>query len=144
MAMRKTMGALLAIVLGGLLITPLGAEFGPEAVLGTWLVAARDGHVTIYRCGEKYCGRITWSTTPEDLDAKNPDPAKRSNKILGMNIMWGFVYDDGKWVAGRVYDPDSGKTYKGRMWLESADVLRLKGFVGIILLGRTETWTRVK
>lgn len=142
--MRKTAGVLCLIAFGGILAASPGADFGADAVLGTWLVAAKDGQVTIYKCGDKYCGRITWSDTPEDLDAKNPDPAKRSNTILGMDIMWGFVYEDGKWVAGRVYDPDSGKTYKGRMWLESADVLRLKGFVGITLLGRTETWTRVK
>ncbi len=119
-------------------------EFGSEAVVGTWLVATKDGEITISRCGDKYCGRITWSQTPEDLDTKNPDPAKRSQKILGMEILWGFTYKDGKYVGGQIYDPDSGKTYKARMWLESRDVLKLKGYVGITLLGRTETWTRVK
>jgi uncharacterized protein (DUF2147 family) len=135
---------ILVLFIGGSLYSGPGEAFGPAAVLGTWLTAAKDGQVTIFKCGGKYCGRITWSDTPEDLDDKNPDPSKRSNKVLGMTIMWGFEYDDGRWVGGRVYDPDSGKTYKGRMWLESADVLRLKGFVGITLLGRTETWTRVK
>lgn len=142
--MKKTTNAVFAVALCGFLAAPLASDFGPDAVLGTWLTAAKDGRVTIYKCGDKYCGRITWSDTPEDLDDKNPDPSQRSNKVLGMTIMWGFVHDGGRWVGGRVYDPDSGKTYKGRMWLESADVLRLKGFVGITLLGRTETWTRVK
>jgi len=142
--MSKTLCALLLIVSGGILTLPLAAEFGPESVLGTWLVVKEDAKVTIYKCDDKFCGKITWLKTPEDLDTKNPDPAKRSNKILGMNILWGFSFNQGQWVGGRIYDPDSGKTYRCKMWLKSDDKLNLKGYVGIPLLGRSEIWTRVE
>jgi uncharacterized protein (DUF2147 family) len=141
--MRKTLWALLLIVSGGILTLPLAAEFGPESVLGTWLVVKEDAKVTIYKCDDKFCGKITWLKTPEDLDTKNPNPAKRSNKILGMNILWGFSFNQGQWVGGRIYDPDSGKTYRCKMWLKSDDKLNLKGYVGIPLFGRSEIWTRV-
>jgi len=142
--MSKTLWALLLIVSGGILTLPLAAEFGPESVLGTWLVVKEDAKVTIYKCDDKFCGKITWLKTPEDLDTKNPDPAKRSNKILGMNILWGFTFSQGQWVGGRIYDPDSGKTYRCKMWLKSDDKLNLKGYVGIPLFGRSEIWTRVE
>jgi uncharacterized protein (DUF2147 family) len=142
--MSKTLCALLLIVSGGILTLPLAAEFGPESVLGTWLVVKEDAKVTIYKCDDKFCGKITWLKTPEDLDTKNPDPAKRSNKILGMNILWGFSFNQGQWVGGRIYDPDSGKTYRCKMWLKSDDKLNLKGYVGIPLFGRSEIWTRVE
>jgi len=142
--MSKTLCALLLIVSGGILTLPLAAEFGPESVLGTWLVVKEDAKVTIYKCDDKFCGKITWLKTPEDLDTKNADPAKRSNKILGMNILWGFSFNQGQWVGGRIYDPDSGKTYRCKMWLKSDDKLNLKGYVGIPLLGRSEIWTRVE
>ena len=142
--MIKTLGALLLIVSGGILTLPLAAEFGPDSVLGTWLVGKEDAKVIIYKCDEKICGKIVWLKTPEDLDTKNPNPAKRSEKVLGMNILWGFTFSQGQWVGGRIYDPDSGKTYRCKMWLKSADKLNLKGYVGIPLFGRSEIWTRVE
>jgi uncharacterized protein (DUF2147 family) len=142
--MRKTFAVLLAVIFSGFLTLGLAEEFGPEEVLGTWLVAKEDARVTIYKCQDKFCGKITWLKTPEDLDTKNPDPAKRSEKILGMDILWGFSFNGDQWVGGRIYDPDSGKTYRCKMWLKSATRLNLKGYVGIPLFGRTEIWTRVE
>jgi len=142
--MSKTFAVLLAVIFGGFLTLGLAEEFGPEAVLGTWLVATEDAQVSIYKCQDKFCGKIVWLKTPEDLDTKNPDPAKRSEKILGMDILWGFSFNKGQWVGGRIYDPDSGKTYRCKMWLKSATKLNLKGYVGIPLFGRSEIWTRVE
>ena len=51
---------------------------------------------------------------------------------------------DGLWEKGHIYDPENGKDYKCKMTLASADVLRVRGFIGISLIGRTEVWTRVK
>jgi uncharacterized protein (DUF2147 family) len=47
------------------------------------------------------------------------------------------------WVDGTVVDPENGKEYKGKIWAVSKDALKMRGFVGISLLGRTETWTRI-
>jgi uncharacterized protein (DUF2147 family) len=47
-----------------------------------------------------------------------------------------------EWSDGWVYDPESGKTYSARMALESATLLRLRGYIGIPLLGSTQLWTR--
>ena len=45
---------------------------------------------------------------------------------------------------GTVVDPENGKEYKGKIWAVNKDTLRMRGFIGISLLGRTETWTRIK
>ncbi|MBN2159074.1 MAG: DUF2147 domain-containing protein [Spirochaetes bacterium] len=122
----------------------LYGDFTAESILGTWLVPKEDAKVTIYKCGENFSGKITWLKTPTDLDEKNPDPEKRKNKILGMDMLWGFVFKDGQWVGGQIYDPDNGKTYKCKMWLKSDDVLNVRGYVGVPLFGRSELWKRVK
>jgi uncharacterized protein (DUF2147 family) len=49
---------------------------------------------------------------------------------------------DGQWTGGRVYDPNSGNTYRGTITLIDADTLKLRGYVGITLFGRTEIWKR--
>ena len=80
---------------------------------------------------------------PSRLDAENPDPALRSRPLRGLVIMTGFRYEgDGEWTGGRIYDPNSGNTYKGTIRVVDSITLKLRGYVGISLLGRTDTWTR--
>jgi uncharacterized protein (DUF2147 family) len=142
--MKKIVLPLILIASCIMLTVTLLAAYTADSALGTWLVPKGDAKVTISKCGDKICGKITWLKTPEDLDTKNPDPAKRKNKILGMDMLWGFTFKDNEWVGGHIYDPDSGDTYKCKMWLKSDDKLNVRGFVGVPLFGRSEIWTRVK
>jgi uncharacterized protein (DUF2147 family) len=104
----------------------------------------------IFKCGDEYCGKIVWLKEPKNdegkdkTDINNPDPEKRGRNIIGLNIVWGFKFDKyGKWVGGKIYDPDNGKTYSCKMTLES-EKLNVRGYMGISLLGRTTVWTRVE
>ena len=129
---------------------------GAEDILGVWFNQEKDSQIDIFRCGEKYCGKVVWlkdpnypegskDGTPETpmLDHKNPDPALRKAPIIGLQIMRGFTYDGNDlWSGGKVYDPKSGSTYKGKMTLVSPGELKLRGYIGISLFGRTDTWTR--
>jgi uncharacterized protein (DUF2147 family) len=144
MSMKKKLIALLVIASCAALAISLMAAYTADSVLGIWLVPKEDARVTIMKCGDKFCGKVTWLKTPEDLDTKNPDPAKKKNKILGMDMLWGFTFKNDEWVDGHIYDPDSGNTYKCKMWLKSENKLNVKGYVGIPLFGRSEIWTRVK
>ena len=52
-------------------------------------------------------------------------------------------YDgEGKWSGGTIYDPDSGHTYSCHLELLEANKLKLRGYFGVSLLGRTQIWTR--
>ncbi len=62
---------------------------------------------------------------------------------MGLQIMNGLQFaSNNLWKNGKIYDPDSGKTYNAKATLVSHDQLDLRGFVGFSLLGRTEKWTR--
>jgi len=128
-------------------ITALGLSIGsagdPDAVVGTWMVPAKDGTVQIYKCGNQYCGKLAWLKTPGDKDTSNPDPAKRNDLLLGKVILHSFRYDGDEWVNGKIYDPNDGKTYSCLMWLDGINRLYVKGYIGISLIGRKELWTRV-
>ena len=56
--------------------------------------------------------------------------------------MQGFRYANGAWKGGRTYDPENGKTYRSSMKLGGDGSLRVRGYIGIPLLGRTEIWVR--
>jgi uncharacterized protein (DUF2147 family) len=77
-------------------------------------------------------------------DKKNPDENLKSRPLLNLELLKDFTFD-GKdtWKDGTIYDPKSGKTYSCKMVIEE-DKLKIRGYVGISLLGRTEVWTRIK
>lgn len=117
------------------------------AVEGRWLTQDGDGWIQVSRVGDSIEGIIAGappgSPNEREIDDLNPDPALRGRPLDGLTIMRGFVYDgEGKWVNGTVYDPNSGKTYKCTVTLTGADTLKIRGYVGVSLFGRSETWTR--
>ena len=121
-----------------------------DVILGKWINSTSEAHVEISKRGNKYFGKIVWIKTEKDekgivkTDLKNPDPELRSRPILGMEILKDFVYNDGKWVDGKIYDPKSGKTYSCNMNIKGNGDLNMRGYIGISLIGRTEVWKRVK
>ena len=129
-------------------LLPLAAASTMAGIEGRWLSGDGDGWIEVTIEGDRLVGRIAGS--PNDRpggaprhDELNPDPALRGRPLKGLTIMSGFRYDkDGRWVDGRIYDPNSGNTYKGTIQQVDANTLKLRGYVGISLFGRTETWTR--
>lgn len=72
--------------------------------------------------------------------------SKKNQPIEGMTIIWGLKPDgENKWSDGEVLDPENGKIYNLKIELsEDGNTLELRGFVGVSLLGRTQTWQRIK
>ena len=120
-----------------------------QDILGLWDTG--ESRVEIYACGDLLCGRIAELDEPLDeggnakLDDNNPDPALRSRPILGMDLIAGFTRaGKKKWEDGTIYDPRDGKTYKCVMKLQRDGTLKVRGYVGISLFGKTVVWTRVE
>ena len=141
---RIILGAFFALAF---LAAPATAEPG---AIGVWATEEEKSHVEIYACGEQLCGRIIWLKEPlneegtEKLDINNEDPGLRDRPIVGLELMAGFVENgERKWSKGRIYDPENGKLYKCKMELEDPDTLKVRGFIGFSLLGRSQFWTRV-
>ena len=136
--------ALIALLAG--VATATASPQGPQ---GVWLTEDRGGAVAIYDCGERLCGRIVWQKSSLradgtlDIDDKNPDPTKRQQPICGLQII-GDMTASGPttWNEGWIYDPDSGKRYHATLTLEGDDALRLRGYIGIPLLGASQLWRR--
>ena len=68
--------------------------------------------------------------------------------MLGMRIMWDMEPDEddeGKWRGGRILDPDTGNVYKSKFELQGGgEALRVRGYIGISALGRSQTWERAE
>ncbi|TCO31329.1 uncharacterized protein DUF2147 [Pedobacter psychrotolerans] len=120
-----------------------------DAIVGKWLNPSGEGQIEIYKKGDKYFGKLAWIKEPNingkpKLDVNNPSVTMKKRPLLNLELLKDFVYDDGKWTDGTIYDPKSGKTYSCNMTMKGNDVLNVRGYVGISLLGRSETFKRVK
>lgn len=132
----------LAFFLGTITLFAQAAK--SDAILGEWVNAEKDAKFLIYKQGNKYFGKIRWGTGRDTKDSKNPDPKLRGRDLVGLTILNDFIFDGGQiWSGGTIYDPKDGKTYSCKLTLKSADKLDVRGFVGLSLFGRTETWTRI-
>lgn len=153
MKKKPVLACLLALLSLGLstLMSFVPAD-DPDAILGTWLTGSKKGHVQIYKQGNQYFGKIVWlkepinpDTNKPKTDASNPNPSKRNQPLLGLVNLRGFEYEgDNVWEEGKIYDPENGKEYSCKMTLRDKNTLDVRGYVGISLIGRTDTWQRVK
>ena len=120
------------------------AAGGPAPVVGHWLTVDGKAMVEVGPCGQAICGRITKVLKPRPggpaVDANNPDPAQRSRPIVGLVILSGFTAAGDRW-KGRVYDPESGRTYRSEL-IRAGTTLKVKGCIGPFC--RTQDWTQVR
>lgn len=69
--------------------------------------------------------------------------ARHNKPILGMTIAWGLKLQGKAWGGGRILDPENGKEYSVKMTpIAGGRKLEVRGFLGVALLGRTQTWLR--
>jgi len=145
-----------ALVLLFLLAAATLCMAASDDIVGVWYDQTKDAKIDIFKCGEKYCGKIVWLKVPNypadskegtpgtpKLDNNNPDPALKKMPRLGLQIVRDFQFvGDNLWKNGTVYDPKNGKTYSGKITLVSPKELDLRGYVGVSMFGRTEKWTK--
>jgi uncharacterized protein (DUF2147 family) len=155
-ARRRAATAFLALAAASLGGFVAGADVRSDgsaasvAPLGAWWAEGGAAHVEIYDCADRLCGRVAWLRSPlgEDgcalRDVHNPAAELRGRDVAGLEVLTGLrPAGERSWSGGTIYDPGSGRTYRCSLTLADPDVLELRGYVGVPLLGRTVRWTRV-
>jgi uncharacterized protein (DUF2147 family) len=146
--MKKTIRLLLVL---GFLVTGIQAN----DIAGTWMTIDDEtgkprSYITIWVENGVASGKIDKiiaikpgeNTDPLCTECKGDDYNKR---VVGMTIMRGLRRDGDEWTGGTILDPNNGKTYKCKVKVENGgQILKVRGYVGFSLLGRTQIWKRVK
>ena len=121
-----------------------------QDVLGKWKLENGSAIVQVYQSGDSFNGKIVWlqKATEADgtpaVDKNNPDPAKQSRKLIGLNMLFGLKKVGDEYTGGKIYDPANGKTYYCSFKVEG-NTLRVRGSLDKNgFLGRTMNWYRVK
>ena len=69
---------------------------------------------------------------------------EKNKPIIGLVIIKGLVKEGKEYNSGKILDPTTGKQYKCFLALDGNDKLKVRGYVGVAIFGRTQTWNRVK
>ena len=123
----------------------------PVSVEGLWITqddesGKQKSEVLIYKENGKLYGKIVRLLLPEDqgkicVNCKRKDKGKPlARLVIVNNLSW----DGESWEDGTILDPKSGKLYDCYITFEDNNNLKVRGFLGFSILGRTQNWIRKK
>ncbi len=79
---------------------------------------------------------------PDNL-CRKCEGARKDQPVVGMTILWGLKKDGDQYSGGEILDPKNGKIYRAKMKLvDNGAKLEVRGFIGVSLFGRSQTWVR--
>ena len=112
-----------------------------ESITGLWTTIDDESNqpksvVYVYEHGGKFYGRIVKLFKNHEKKIVN---SKGDVPILGADIVWGMKKDGAAWEGGKILDPNKGKVYSCKMWLENGNLM-VRGKIGPF--GRNQTWKK--
>ena len=121
------------------------AEQSFSSPIGLWLTENERSVIKVTECGDDLCGHVHWII--EDgmqHDSKNPDESKRNDPMCGLKVLWDF-HQQGQhsWTDGHIYKADEGDTYKATVQMLPTGDMKVRGYIGMPLLGKSQTWSPV-
>jgi hypothetical protein len=139
-------------LLAVLLAVPVGAQGLPDAArsyLGEWIVTDDDtgrpeALMEVYTEGGAVHARLVRSLEDPSgaVVCDECEGEYAGADLRGLRILRDLEWEGDGFGGGRVLDPRSGKTYKAALSLEGRDHLRVRGYLGVRALGRTQVWQR--
>lgn len=121
-----------------------------QSIVGKWksideTTSKDESIIEIYQENGKFYGKITAILDPnaKDVICENCTGNNKNKPIEGMVIIKGLKKDGKEWSGGKVLDPKNGKEYKCNISLEDNNTMKLRGFIGFSVFGRTAYWYRV-
>ena len=122
-----------------------------QSVLGNWkTIDDNTGEaksiVKIYEQDGKVYGKIKEIFNKDKRDAVciECEGVDKDKPVLGMVIIRGLEKDGDEYNGGKVLDPENGTFYKCYITLEEPNKLKIRGYVGFSMFGRTQYWVRAE
>lgn len=122
-----------------------------QTVIGKWktiddITGKEKGVVEIYEYKGKVYGKVIeiFEEAKKHVKCEKCDGEEKNKPVMGMNIIKGLSKDGDVYNGGKVLDPKIGKWYHCKISLDGKDKLIVRGYIGIPLFGRSQTWIRQK
>jgi len=128
----------------------LGGLFAQSSPVGLWQTIDDEtgqpkSHVEIYQKNGKFYGKVVKLLPAATTDKCNKCPGdKKDAPLVGLDVVWDLQPYKDYWSYGKIVDPKDGSVYKCSIWLDGADKLKVRGYMGVSLIGRNQTWHKVQ
>ncbi|MBD1367143.1 DUF2147 domain-containing protein [Mucilaginibacter sp. ZT4R22] len=131
---------------------PVAALAADEQICGKWQNQDKNLIVQVYKEDSEFRAKIVWFNNGDGLkametstDKHNPNPALRSRKLLGMNVLEKLVYDpdSNSWEDGIIYDAQNGRHWNSSAYINKDGALKVKGYWHFKFIGKTMTFNRI-
>jgi uncharacterized protein (DUF2147 family) len=142
-----------AIIISSLLLfLNFGKDPKSERIVGKWMSENKDIAVEVYKVNDRFAAKVIWFAcdpkTPDMesfKDIENPDPKLRNRPWLGMIVVSDLKFNgEDEWNDGNIYDPNTGRTYRSVVRLNSAQELIVIGYWGIELFGKNLKFKKIQ
>ena len=123
-----------------------------EQICGRWESKEKNLVVQVYKEDNQFKAKIVWFDDGDHskqmaywTDKNNPEPALRTRKILGMNVLEKLIYtpETNSWEDGMIYDAKSGRHWNSSAYIDRSGELKVKGYWHFKFIGKTMTFTRL-
>ncbi|CAL2090500.1 DUF2147 domain-containing protein [Tenacibaculum sp. 190524A05c] len=121
-----------------------------QSIIGQWetyddKTKEKKATIEIYESNNQYFAKIIESYVSDKDAICFTCKGKQKNKpIIGLVIIENLIQDKNEFNGGTILDPENGKTYKCYLKLMNINKLKVRGYLGVSIFGRTQYWTRKK
>ncbi|MEK6451429.1 MULTISPECIES: DUF2147 domain-containing protein [Myroides] len=134
-----------------IMVLGVSLSMNAQSIVGKWKTiddntGKEKSIINIYEKDGKYYGQVK-----KLLNPSKPNPTcdkcegdEKGKPIEGLVIIKGLTKKGDEYTGGKITDPESGKQYKCTVKLNGKDKLDVRGYVGLSLLGRTQTWVKAE
>ena len=133
------------------LLFTISISFNAQDIFGKWHstndeTGKVDSVIEMYKKDGKAYAKIIQINDPERQKAVCDlcEGANKNKPILGLEILTGLEKDDDEWSGGEILDPRNGKVYNCYIELVNPNKLKIRGYVGLALFGKTKYWKRAE
>lgn len=134
-----------------LLILFISFSINAQTIFGVWESRNEDtnkvdSYIEVYKKDGKAYAKIIEVTDKnrQDVVCDKCEGENKDKLILGMDILTGLKKDGKEWSGGTILDPRNGKVYKCYIKLANKNKLKIRGYIGVSLFGKTAYWYRKK
>lgn len=131
----------------------LKSQITENAILGKWMADDKSVMVEIYKLGTEFHAKVLWfderlgSGPPmnERRDVKNPNPALRNRKLIGMEVLSGLKYNPRNkcWEHGKIYEGVYGRTWDSMAFFNEKGMLKVRGYWKFEWIGKSIAFHKV-
>ena len=132
------------------LLIAFSSTMNAQTIFGNWLSKNKDGTIDsvikVYKKDGKVVAKIIEikDTSRQNAVCELCEGKNKNKPILGLNILTGLEKQDDEWSGGTILDPRNGKVYQCYIELVKPNKLKLRGYIGILLFGKTAYWERAE